>query len=88
MPYHSLGDKFVGRIDSLWQLYDLLHRDSTAVLQGTGVVVGTGGLGRRSSPWSTFPGSAPRTRAEFTGSTPIAVSAPSSRRSAAPRLST
>ena len=39
MPYHSLGDKFVGRVDSLWQLYDSLHRDSTAVLQGTGVVV-------------------------------------------------
>ena len=46
MPYHSLGDKFVGRVDSLWQLYDSLHRDSTAILQGTGVVVGTGGLGK------------------------------------------
>jgi hypothetical protein len=46
MPYHSLGDKFVGRVDSLWQLYDSLHRDSTAVLQGTGIVVGTGGLGK------------------------------------------
>jgi tetratricopeptide (TPR) repeat protein len=46
MPYHSLGDKFIGRVDSLWNLHGSLHRDSTTILQGTGVIVGTGGLGK------------------------------------------
>src|SRR5262249_8147227 len=46
MPYHSLGDKFVGRVGEIWNLYDSLFRDSTIVLQGTGVVAGTGGLGK------------------------------------------
>jgi hypothetical protein len=46
MPYHSLGDKFVGRVGAIWDLYDSLFRDSTIVLQGTGVVAGTGGLGK------------------------------------------
>jgi len=46
MPYHSLGDKFVGRVGAIWELYDSLFRDSTTVLQGTGVVAGTGGLGK------------------------------------------
>ena len=46
MPYHSLGDKFVGRVSAIWDLYDSLFRDSTTVLQGTGVVAGTGGLGK------------------------------------------
>jgi tetratricopeptide (TPR) repeat protein len=48
MPYHSLGDKFVGRVGEIWNLYDSLFRDSTTaiVLQGTGVVAGTGGLGK------------------------------------------
>jgi hypothetical protein len=46
MPYHSLGDNFVGRVDAFWALHDSLFRDSMTVLQGTGVVVGTGGLGK------------------------------------------
>jgi tetratricopeptide (TPR) repeat protein len=46
MPYHSLGDKFVGRVGAVWDLYDSLFRDSTTILQGTGVVAGTGGLGK------------------------------------------
>jgi tetratricopeptide (TPR) repeat protein len=46
MPYHSLGDKFVGRVNAMWDLYDSLFRDSTAILQGTSVVAGTGGLGK------------------------------------------
>ncbi len=46
MPYHSLGDRFVGRADALWQIYDTLHRGSTTIVQGTGVVAGTGGLGK------------------------------------------
>jgi len=46
MPYHSLGDKFVGRVGAIWDLYDSLFRDSTTVLQGTGVVAGTGGRGK------------------------------------------
>ena len=46
MPYRSLGDKFVGRLDSLWSLYDCLFRDGTTILAGEAVVVGTGGLGK------------------------------------------
>jgi tetratricopeptide (TPR) repeat protein len=46
MPYHSLGDKFVGRVDDLWKIHDALHSGSTAILQGVGVVAGTGGLGK------------------------------------------
>src|ERR1700761_4680199 len=46
MPYHSLRDKFVGRVGAIWELYDSLSRDSTTVLQGVGVVAGTGGLGK------------------------------------------
>ena len=46
LPYQPLGDQFVGRVDAIWNLYDSLFRDQTTVLQGTGVVAGTGGLGK------------------------------------------
>jgi hypothetical protein len=46
MPYRSLGGRFAGRIDALWALHDLLHQDGTAVVEGVGVVMGTGGLGK------------------------------------------
>jgi tetratricopeptide (TPR) repeat protein len=46
MPYRSLGDKFIGRVDSFWELRDRLFRDSTTILSGEAVVVGTGGLGK------------------------------------------
>ena len=46
MPYRSLGEKFVGRVDSFWLLRDSLFRDSTTILSGEVVVVGTGGLGK------------------------------------------
>lgn len=46
MPYKSLGEGFVGRVAEIWALYDSLFRDGTAVLQGVGVVAGTGGLGK------------------------------------------
>jgi tetratricopeptide (TPR) repeat protein len=46
MPYRSLGDKFVGRVDAFWKLHDSLFRDSTTILGGDVVVVGTGGLGK------------------------------------------
>jgi hypothetical protein len=46
MPYRSLEDKFVGRVDVLWDIYDSLHKDSTTIVQGVGVVAGTGGLGK------------------------------------------
>ena len=46
MPYVPLGDKFVGRVGAIWELYDSLFRDSTTVVQGSGVVAGTGGLGK------------------------------------------
>jgi tetratricopeptide (TPR) repeat protein len=46
MPYRSLGDKFVGRVAAIWDLHDSLFRESTITLQGTGVLAGTGGLGK------------------------------------------
>lgn len=46
MPYPSLHDKFVGRAEVLWQIYDTLNRGSTAVVQGTGVLAATGGMGK------------------------------------------
>ena len=46
MPHRSLGDKFIGRVDSFWKLHDALFRDTTAVLSGEAVVVGAGGLGK------------------------------------------
>ncbi len=46
MPYRSLGEKFIGRVDSIWKLHDCLFRDGTTILAGEAVVVGTGGLGK------------------------------------------
>jgi tetratricopeptide (TPR) repeat protein len=46
MPYRSIGEKFVGRVDSFWNLHDSLFRDGTTILAGEVVVVGTGGLGK------------------------------------------
>src|SRR5262249_49746811 len=46
MPYHSLGDGFVGRVDALWQVHDKLNRGQTTIVQGVGVVTGMGGLGK------------------------------------------
>lgn len=46
MPYRSLGGRFAGRVDALWNLHDLLNQDDTAVVEGVGVVMGTGGLGK------------------------------------------
>ncbi len=46
MPYRSLGDKFIGRVEPLWQIRDAFQSNKTALIQGTGVLVGTGGLGK------------------------------------------
>ncbi len=46
MPYRSLGSNFAGRINDLWKLHDLLIQSDTAVVEGVGVVMGTGGLGK------------------------------------------
>jgi len=46
MPYRSLGNRFAGRVDSLWNLHNLLYHDDTAVIEGVGVVIGAGGLGK------------------------------------------
>lgn len=46
LPHRSLGVRFVGRAEDLWALHDLLIRQKTAVVQGVGVVYGTGGLGK------------------------------------------
>ena len=45
MPYPSLGTRFTGRVKPLIDLHELL-RDGIAVVEGVGVVVGTGGLGK------------------------------------------
>ncbi|MGH9660116.1 MAG: TIR domain-containing protein, partial [Bryobacteraceae bacterium] len=46
MPYRSLDDRFVGRVDALWSLFDQLSRRKTSIVQGIGVVFGIGGLGK------------------------------------------
>lgn len=46
MPYHSLGEKFIGRVEAIWELHESLSRNNTTLLQGTGVLAGTGGLGK------------------------------------------
>ncbi len=46
MPYRSLGGDFAGRIEALWGLHDLLLQSDTAVVEGIGVVMGAGGLGK------------------------------------------
>ncbi len=46
MPYRSLGSRFAGRVKPLWALHDLLNQDDTAVVEGVGVVIGAGGLGK------------------------------------------
>ena len=46
MSYRSLDDKFVGRVDALWSLQDQLTRGRTTIVQGVGIVLGIGGLGK------------------------------------------
>jgi len=46
MPFRSLGNRFVGRTQALWELYDLLFKENVAVVSGVGVIAGTGGLGK------------------------------------------
>ncbi|MFV9677045.1 MAG: TIR domain-containing protein, partial [Methanosarcinales archaeon] len=46
MPYRPLGNGFVGRVRDLWQINDMLRERKTAVVEGVGLVVGTGGIGK------------------------------------------
>ncbi len=46
MPHRSLGEHFAGRVKDLWELDEGLGRCNTAVVQGVGLVVGMGGLGK------------------------------------------
>jgi tetratricopeptide (TPR) repeat protein len=46
MPYRSLGDKFVARVEALWRVYDQLSQGKTSIVAGVGVVCGAGGLGK------------------------------------------
>lgn len=46
MPYRSLGEEFIGRVDSFWNLHDSLFGDRTTILSGEAVIAGTGGLGK------------------------------------------
>jgi len=46
MPDRSLEDKFIGRVEPLWRVYDQLSRGKTSIVAGVGVVCGAGGLGK------------------------------------------
>lgn len=46
IPYRSLGNGFVGRVSDLWAIDDMLASKNTTVIEGVGVVMGTGGLGK------------------------------------------
>ena len=46
MPYRSLGNGFVGRIEDLWKIDDILRERNTAVVEGVGMITGTGGIGK------------------------------------------
>jgi hypothetical protein len=46
MPHRSLDARFVGRVDALWSVFDQLSQGKTSIVQGVGVVFGTGGLGK------------------------------------------
>jgi len=46
MPYRSLGDHYIGRVDDLWRIHDQLTQGKTTVVQSVGLVVGTGGIGK------------------------------------------
>jgi hypothetical protein len=55
MPFRSVGDQFVGRVDALWTVFAQLSQGKTSIVQGVGVVYGTGGPRRqpRSLVWGT-----------------------------------
>ena len=46
VPYRSLGSGFVGKVNDLWALHDILRDKGAAVVEGVGVVSGMGGLGK------------------------------------------
>ena len=46
MSLRSMGNRFVGRVDALWDLHDLLFNKDIAIVSGIGVIAGTGGLGK------------------------------------------
>jgi hypothetical protein len=46
MPHRSLGDRFIARVADLWRLHDELNNGKTVLVQGVGLVMGAGGLGK------------------------------------------
>ena len=46
MPYRSLGNGFAGRISALWDVHDILQHHKTALVEGVGIVMGAGGIGK------------------------------------------
>jgi len=46
MPFRSLGNRFIGRVSDIWQIHDILQNKQTAVIEGVGIIMGTGGLGK------------------------------------------
>ena len=46
MPFRSLGNRFIGRVSDIWQIHDILRNKQTAVIEGVGIIMGTGGLGK------------------------------------------
>ncbi|HEY7336570.1 MAG TPA: toll/interleukin-1 receptor domain-containing protein [Bryobacteraceae bacterium] len=73
VPYRSLDDRFVGRVEAIWALHDSLFRESTTVLQGMGVVAGIGGLGKSQLAIEYAHRFGGPTPAVFTGWTPRAA---------------
>ena len=46
MPFRSLGSRFIGRVSDIWHIHDILQNKQTAVIEGVGIIMGTGGLGK------------------------------------------
>ena len=67
MPYLPLGDKFVGRVGAIWELYDSLFQESTTVVQGWGLSLEPEDSAKRSLRLNMLTGSAPSIRAVCTG---------------------
>ncbi len=46
IPYHSLGENFIGRDQSLQKIHSIIIDQQTTIITGVGIITGTGGLGK------------------------------------------
>ena len=46
IPFRSLGNRFIGRMADIWLIHDMLHEKQTTIIEGLGIIMGTGGLGK------------------------------------------